>query len=266
MEGQMQREPHESLPHESLVDAQFGARASAYLSSAVHAQSADLEALAALVRGKADAQVLDLGCGAGHVSFAVAPRVRRVVAYDLSAEMLDVVTRAAAERGLSNLTTQQGVVERLPFADATFDCILSRYSAHHWRDLDAGLREAARVVKPGGMVAIVDTVSIGSALLDTWLQAIELLRDPSHVRSRSRAEWDEAMIRAGLVPGAMHPFRLRMEFAVWIERMRTPPVRADAIRALQALASEQVTRHLMIEPDGSFWLDAALFEAVRPLG
>jgi SAM-dependent methyltransferase len=258
-ETRMQRKPHEAL-----VDAQFGARAAAYLSSAVHAQGADLEMLTALAHGRPDAHVLDLGCGAGHVSFAVSPHVRSVVACDLSAEMLDVVARAAASRGLGNLLTKQAVAEHLPFTDGQFDCVLSRYSAHHWRDFDAGLREAARVLKPGGIVGIVDSVSVGPALLDTWLQAIELLRDPSHVRSRSRSEWEAAIDRAGLLPGTVRPFRVRLDFAVWIERMRTPPVRTDAIRALQALMADSVMRHFEIARDGSFSIDVALFEAAKP--
>src|SRR5215475_13265034 len=137
--------------HEALVGDQFGARASAYLTSVVHATGADLARLAALARERPDARVLDLGCGGGHVTFAVAPHAREVVAYDLSPEMLDVVARAAKERGLGNVTTQQGVVERLPFPDASFDVVLSRFSAHHWHGFDAALREAARVLKPGGV-------------------------------------------------------------------------------------------------------------------
>ena len=251
-------------PHEAMVEEQFGAQADVYLTSTVHAQGADLEALAALVQGRSDAAVLDLGCGAGHVSFAVAPQVASVTACDLSPEMLAVVSRAAGERGLGNLRTQQGVAEQLPFPDATFDIVLSRYSAHHWRDFDAGLREAARVLKPGGIVGIVDSISPGPALLDTWLQAVEILRDPSHVRSRSRAEWEDALVHAGLLPDRVRGFRLRLVFSVWIERMRTPPVRAEAIRNLQTVASDRITRHFAIEPDGSFCIDVALFQAVKP--
>jgi len=252
-----------SKSHEALVGRQFGTRAAAYLSSAVHAQGADLESLAALVEEDSRAQVLDLGCGAGHVSFAVAPRAKSVVAYDLSSDMLDVVARAAKDRGLANVTTRQGVAEHLPFPDASFDRVLSRYSAHHWRDFEAGLREAARVLKPGGIAGFVDAVSAGAPLLDTYLQGIELLRDLSHVRDYSRAEWEAALVRAGLTPTSVTPHRVRLDFAVWIERMKTPKLQAEAIRAIQAAMSEPVLRHFDIGPDGSFTLDVVLFQATK---
>lgn len=249
--------------HEALVGGQFGSRAEAYLTSAVHARSPDLDALVALMKDQRGARVLDLGCGGGHVTFNVAPLVREVIAYDLTAEMLAVVARAAGERGLNNVATRQGVAESLPFEDASFDAVLSRYSAHHWRDLDAGLREAARVVKPGGMVAIVDTVAPRSALIDTYFQAIELLRDCSHVRNYSRAEWEAAFARAGLVSGALSPFRLRLDFASWVERMKTPRLQVEAIRALQTSVSALAPRYFATEPDGSYWIDVALFTAAR---
>jgi len=249
--------------HEALVEGQFGERAAAYLSSAVHAKGADLDALIALVHGLPEGRVLDLGCGAGHVAFAAAPHVREIIACDLSAEMLETVARAAAERGLGNVRTERGAAERLPFADAEFDAVLSRYSAHHWRDLDAGLREAARVLRPGGLLGVVDAVSPGISLFDTHLQAVELLRDPSHVRNHSRAEWEAVLARAALVVEGTAAFRVRLEFSIWTERMRTPKVQADAIRALQGVAPADVLRHFAIGPDGSFDLDVALFRASR---
>jgi ubiquinone/menaquinone biosynthesis C-methylase UbiE len=244
-----------------LVGGQFGARAAAYLSSTVHAQGADLQALAALVADQSQARVLDLGCGAGHVSFHVAPEVGEVVAYDLSPEMLETVAHSASERGLRNVITQQGVAENLPFAAGSFDYVISRFSAHHWHDFDAGLREVTRVLKPGGTAAFVDSLSPGPALLDTYLQAVEVLRDPSHLRSYSRTEWDAALARAGLMPVASHHFRLRMNFAVWTERMRTPKVQRDAIRALQQAMSGTVVQYFAIDADGNFDLDIAFIQA-----
>ena len=178
--------------------------------------------------------------------------------------MLEVVARAAEERGLNNIATRQGVVEHLAFEDASFDCVLSRYSAHHWRDFDAGLREAARVLRQGGVAGFVDAVAPGRPVLDTFLQSIELLRDPSHVRDYSRAEWEAALNRAGLLPGKVCAYRIRLEFGVWIERMKTPKVLADAIRALQRAMSESVTKYFAIDAEGSFDLDIALFEARKP--
>lgn len=249
--------------HEALVGGQFGSQAEAYLSSAVHARSPDLDALTALMKDRCDARVLDLGCGGGHVTFNVASLVREVVAYDLSPEMLAVVARTAGERGFGNVTTRQGAAESLPFGDDSFDVVMSRFSAHHWRDLDAGLREAARVVKPGGTVAIVDTVTSGVPLIDTYLQAIELLRDCSHVRNYSRAEWEAAIARAGLFPGSVSPFRLRLDFKSWVERMRTPKLQVEAIRTLQTAVSALVTRYFETEDDGSYRIDVALFMAAK---
>jgi SAM-dependent methyltransferase len=249
--------------HEALVGNQFGSRAAAYLTSVPHAQGADLQALAALVDGQLRARVLDLGCGAGHVSFHVAPHVREVVAYDLSSEMLDVVARAAAERGIDNIVTKQGVAEHLPFDNSSFDYVFSRYSAHHWRDIDAGLRETARVLRRGGIAAFVDAVSPGAPLLDTHLQSVELLRDPSHVRNYSRAEWEAAMVRAGLRAGVVSVHHVRLDFATWVERMCTPRIQIDAIRALQVAMSETVTQYFAIGPDGSFTLDVGMFQASK---
>jgi SAM-dependent methyltransferase len=253
----------ESRTHDALVGHQFGSRATAYLTSTPHAQGADLQALAALVMGRAEAHVLDLGCGAGHVSFHVAPHVKHVVAYDLSSDMLDVVARAAAERGLDNIVTREGVAERLPFANESFDYVLSRYSAHHWHDVEAGLREVARVLKPEGTAVFVDSISPGQPLLDTHLQAVELLRDSSHVRSYSRAEWEAAIVRAGLRPGSISAHHVRLDFASWVERMRTPKIQIDAIRALQSAMSASVSQYFDIGPDGSFTLDVATFRASK---
>ena len=247
--------------HEAVVDAQFGPRAQAYVQSTVHAAGADLDALEALARRLQPARALDIGCGGGHVAYRLAPHAAAVVACDLSAEMLAAVRQAAAARGLTNLATERAPAERLPFGDAAFDFVASRFSAHHWRDLPAGLAEARRVAKAGAAAVFIDAVAPGRPLFDTHLQAVELLRDPSHVRDYAVGEWVEAVERAGFEVVALARRRLRMEFASWTERMGTPKIQADAVRALQAQAAEEVRAHFEIEPDGSFQLEVMMLEA-----
>jgi len=247
--------------HESVVTGQFGPRASAYVTSAVHAQGEDLQALAEIVRGQGAARALDLGCGGGHVSFHVAPHVQEVVAYDLSEEMLAAVRQAAKDRGLSNIMTRQGAVERLPFEDASFDFVLSRFSAHHWRDFAAGLREARRVLKTGGTAVFMDAVSPGQGLLDTYLQALELLRDPSHFRNYTRAEWRQALTEAGFRPDAGTGRKVPLEFSSWVARINTPGLHVQAIRSLQGRVSKDVLDYFQTQPDGSFVLDCMTFVA-----
>ncbi len=247
---------------DALVVAQFGPRAAAYVTSAVHSQGEDLKQLAAMMKGRREARVLDLGCGGGHASFAVAPQVKEVIAYDLSRDMIDAVAAEAGRRGLSNVATRQGAVEQLPFADGEFDLVMTRFSMHHWTDLPKAFREARRVVNVGGHAVFIDTMSPGKPVLDTFLQAFELFRDPSHVRNYSEAELRAALAAAGFAVDSVTVRRIQIAFGSWIERMRTPPVQADAIRAVQRQVSDEARRYFAVADDGSFEMDAITIEGV----
>jgi len=118
------------------------------------------------------------------------------------------------------------------------------------------------VLETGATAVFIDIASPGQASLDTHLQAVELLRDVSHVRDYSAAEWIAALNAAGFAIRATEMRRLRMEFTSWTDRMRTPEVQRTAIHALQLQASNAVATHFAIEPDGSFTIDSLQIEAV----
>ena len=250
-----------SNTQEALVAGQFGPQAAAYVTSAVHASGADLDQIEVFVRDHAPGRVLDLGCGGGHVSYRAAAHAGEVVALDLSAEMLAAVRQTAEARGLANVVTQQGAAEAIPFPDASFDMVLSRYSAHHWHDFVKGLREARRVLKRGGHALFADAVTPGAPLLDTFLQSIELLRDPSHVRNYTRAEWEHGLREAGFRLGTASLHRVPLDFTSWVQRMRTPEIHIAAIRSLEQRMAAEVTAHFDIREDGSFTLDTMTIEA-----
>jgi ubiquinone/menaquinone biosynthesis C-methylase UbiE len=247
--------------HDNQVNQQFGPAAAAYLTSTAHAQGADLVKLGNLLRGKTSASVLDLGCGAGHVSFAVAPQVQAVTAFDLSEGMLSVVAQEAQKRGLGNIVTRQGVAEQLPFADHSFDVVLTRFSAHHWADLPRAMAEMRRVLKNDGRIVIIDVLAPDAPLLDTHLQTIELLRDVSHVRNYSRAEWSRQLAAAGLQVDASDTWKLPLDFEAWVTRMQTPADRVAVIRGLLQRAPQEVRAYLALQPDLSFSLEVVMFEA-----
>jgi SAM-dependent methyltransferase len=251
-----------STTQHDYVANHYAPRASAYVSSAVHSGGADLDQIETFVRGADRARALDLGCGGGHVAYRAAKHVREIVACDITPEMLALVDQTARERGLSNIVTQNSAAESLPFGDGVFDIVLTRFSAHHWNNMEAGLREARRVLKSGGRALFSDVVSPAHPLLDTHLQTIELLRDPSHVRNYNAGEWLAAIARAGFSATSLTPRKLRMEFVVWTERTKTPGLYVEAIRSLQAQTSAAVRRHFAIDEDGSFDLDTLTVEAV----
>jgi ubiquinone/menaquinone biosynthesis C-methylase UbiE len=247
--------------HEDVVSGQFGPQARAYLTSAVHASGKDLDEMVRRIGQRPDDVALDLGCGGGHVTFRLAPLVKKVIAYDLSEAMLAVVAEEAARRGLTNVVTQRGVAETLPHPPDSFDLVVTRYSAHHWADARAGVREMGRVLRRGGRAIVLDVIAPASPLLDTWLQTLELLRDPSHVRNYSLAEWRSMLAGAGLQVLDATEFPVRLEFAAWVARMRTPEAHVTAIRSLQEKADAGVKAHFAFEEDGSFAIGGAFIEA-----
>jgi len=247
--------------HNDIIIKQYASQSNAYLASAVHAQGEDLERMASLIGPRPDAVALDMGCGGGHVSYRMAGLVNKVVAYDLAEAMLATVAKEAQRRGLGNIVTKQGAAEALPCPSESFDVVATRYSAHHWHAFTEGLAQMHRVMKTGGLAIFMDVVTPGVPLLDTWLQSMELLRDSSHLRNASLAEWTSTLTSLGFEVGEVTKYRLRLEFVSWTERMNTPETHVAAIRSLQRRAAAAVTDYFEIEKDGSFTVDTVLIVA-----
>ncbi len=243
---------------------QFEARSAAYLTSTVHASGPDLRYVTErLQKLSPSGKALDAGCGAGHLAFTLAPHCTSVVATDPLGSMLLTVAAEAAKRGHENIITTQCAAAPLPFPDAQYDLYATRYSAHHWPDVPQALAEARRVLKAGAELLVIDVLGGDTPLADTHLQCWELLRDPSHVRDYSDADWRQMLEVAGFSLEAGVRFPLRIEYLAWIERMATPPERSQLIRQLQQAASAEVAAALKLEPDGSFEVSTGVYFARR---
>ncbi|MCB9114702.1 MAG: methyltransferase domain-containing protein [Caldilineaceae bacterium] len=248
----------------AAVERQFSQVAEHYRTSAVHAAGEDLARLVEAAALSGQETVLDAGSGAGHTALAVAPYAARVTSVDLSASMLAQGRRLALERGLGNLHFEVGDVEALTFADGSFDVVTSRYSAHHWPHPQVALREIHRVLRRGGRFVLSDVVSYDDFTADTHLQAIELLRDPSHVRDHTAAQWLALLAERGFAAQVIYTWGVRLQFDTWVERMATPAPAVAMLRTLLANAPAEVRARLQVEEDDSFTLQGALITAVKP--
>jgi ubiquinone/menaquinone biosynthesis C-methylase UbiE len=264
--------------NKSLVQQQFGAHAAAYATSTVHAKGASLGRLVELVQPQASWQALDIATGAGHTAAAFAPHVARVVASDLTAEMLQEAAKLAKAKGFANMETARADAEALPFEDASFDLVTCRIAPHHFPDITAFVAEAWRTLRRGGTLALVDNIApdaestpgfSSGELRDAALtyNAFEKLRDPSHGRCFGMAEWSEVLSDTGFT--IVHKERLPkdMEFQSWADRLGADAATIEQLRSMLLDGAPALQAFLKPRRDGEglwFTLDEALLIARKP--
>jgi ubiquinone/menaquinone biosynthesis C-methylase UbiE len=185
-------------------------RAELYRESAAHREGPDLDLVVEWSAGAE--QALDVATGGGHVARRLREAGINVVSTDPAPGMRpDVISRA----------------EEIPFADGSFDVVACRVAAHHFEDVRAAVRELARVSRD--RVIVVDNL-----FLDEQAEEADRVRDPSHVRNYSEAEWRELYEGAGLRVDDVRRFDKPIEVEPWLARAATPAEDADRVRRLLA--------------------------------
>jgi ubiquinone/menaquinone biosynthesis C-methylase UbiE len=233
-----------------LVRRQFGAHANAYTTSTVHAQGESLARLTDLTRPQRDWIVLDVSTGAGHTALAFAPRVARVVATDLTPQMLKAARRLAIERTIGNVEFTPADAHWLPFDEGTFDLVTNRIALHHYSDARRAVCEMARVCKPGGIVALVDNVVPPDEQTSVYINRFEQLRDPSHHTAHCVSRLEAFFADAGLTVQHHECLKKEMEFAPWAKRMGASQETLARLRTLLLEAPDDVREVLAPRIDG----------------
>ena len=189
---------------------------------------------------------LDIGAGAGHTALRLAPLVSRVVVTDPSDGMLKAAAGLFAEARITNARFQRCPAEHLDFGDGSFDIVTTRLAAHHFDDLEAALGEVVRVLKPGGVFFLVDTLAPEDAAIAAYVNEVESLRDPTHVRCYARHEWLDAVAQAGLRVEHVGSARKTHDFESWLARGGADAGNQARTRERFLEASEAAARELDI--------------------
>ncbi len=253
------------MERDEAIRRQFDRAAAAYGTSPIFAQGHDLPIMVATTAPTAAMTVLDVGCAAGHTAFAFAPHVRAVVGVDLSRDMLAEAARLAAARGITNARWEEASATALPYANATFDIVACRMVAHHFPALAPALAEMARVLKPGGQMIAVDIISPEDEALADFINAVEVLRDPSHSRDWAISEWQAAGEAIGVPFAVVTRWDLPLDFADWTARQQTPPPSIAHLETLfdSASPSARDAFSIVTLPPRSFHLWAAILAGTK---
>ena len=227
---------------------QFGRAAEAYSQSSVFAEGEDLAWLMEQAGPGRHARALDLGTGAGHAAFALARCAGHIIGLDITPQMVAAARRNARERGIEHFQASVGNAERLPFADESFSLVVCRYTGHHFHNPARVVQEIARVLTADGCLLVVDNTSPDDPAADRWINKVEVLRDPSHVREWSQSEWRQFFQEAGLSFAVTHTWLKMLEFDDWVARQQTPPAQVSELRALFAAAPPLIRESFALEP------------------
>jgi ubiquinone/menaquinone biosynthesis C-methylase UbiE len=229
MSGSWDKSMHDAkVKHNQTVIEQFSKQAVAFAEMPGHSDSMQMLIKMSGVSG--GDQVLDVACGPGLVACAFAPHARQVTGIDITPGMIEQARGLQGKKQLENLTWQVGNVLPLPFPEASFSVVLTRYSFHHFLNPEAVLAEMVRVCRKGGRVMVADVV-LPPEKAGAY-NRMERLRDPSHIRALTYPEMVEIVGASGLTNVQTGHYKVEMELEKQLSASFPNPGDADRIRRL----------------------------------
>lgn len=198
--------------------------------------------------------VLDVATGAGYTAFVFTRAGARVICSDPTHEML-LETRAGwTARGFDGAARLvENWAEALPFADGTLDAVVAHRAPHQFADPAAWAAEARRVLRPGGILGLADQSPPDG--FEEWHNTLERLRDPTHERARSAAEWTAILQEAGFEVRATDVVFQPHDVEDWMDRVGCAgEQRAVVLRQLRAIPEEIAATYAVTERDGRLWM------------
>lgn len=230
----------------------FGKNADKYITSEIHAKGDDLNLLVEWIKPQNHWVVLDIATGGGHVAKALAPHAGMVFSTDLTEKMLSN-TAKHLNKDFNNIFYVVADAEKLPFLEETFDLVTCRIAPHHFPNPAEFIKEASRVLKPGGKFLLIDNVAPADKKLDEFMNTAEKLRDESHVRCLTKAEWRQFFTHSSLKEVRDIDRKKNFIFKTWVVRTASSQQQMDTVEKYILKGDEEIKNYFSVTltSDGS---------------
>lgn len=228
---------------------QYAAVAANYATSESHASGDDLAWFSSRAASVAPGRALDVACGGGFSTRALAAAGHRVLATDLTPESVAAARAVKDEQGVRRVAWAAGAAEQLPVRTGSVNVVGCRIAPHHFADPARFVDEVARVLVPGGMFLLVDTTVPEDENLARWLDDVERRRDPSHGRSWPPSRWRAVLSGARLDVAETQLYRKRHPLEPWLARSGCAGDAAEEVRRTFAEAPDAMRKAYLIDAE-----------------
>jgi len=255
--------------HQDLILDQFTRQATVFSTAPTITDEDALQMIVEAARPGPDDRLLDVACGPGLVVCAFAPHVCDATGIDVTPAMLDRARKLAADKDLANVAWRRGDVYSLPYDDASFTIVTTRFSFHHFLDPDAVLREMVRVCAAGGRIVVVDDYASEDPAKAAAFNHLEKLRDPSHSRCLTLTELKGFFGAVGLPDPDASFYELRGDVPSLLARSFPNP--GDDVKIIEmfkaSAADDRLGVPVRLDVDQIYYAyPVAILAATRPAG
>jgi ubiquinone/menaquinone biosynthesis C-methylase UbiE len=205
-----------------LIREEFSRQAAVMATAPAFNEERTLRRICAALGTAPVGRVLEVACGPGIVAEAIAPLATELVCIDATPQMLSLARDRLAKSGQSNVTFREAFAEALPFDGGTFDVIVTRLSFHHFNDIQTVLGEFRRVLRPQGRLVVADILSSAAPDEARLHNALEQLRDPTHVHMFSTQEFLAALHVSGFELLSEETWVQHRSFTEWAKIISVP--------------------------------------------
>jgi ubiquinone/menaquinone biosynthesis C-methylase UbiE len=196
----------------------FGQFAAEYIISNSHAVGYDLNRLVEISVPQSHWISLDIATGGGHTALRFASHVRKVIATDITPQMLSAAREHIIRGDADNIEFSFADSGKLPFGEAIFDLVTCRIAPHHFLDCARFILEGYRVLVDGDILLVQDHLLPDDQVSARYIDDFERHRDPSHNRAFSRKGWIDMFTVAGFVIEHIEEITKRHDLIPWAAR------------------------------------------------